>query len=133
MKEEATNADAYMMPVLGVVRHEDDILFYDAPILFTIRDANEERYIGIRAKSNNDFCIHWFAKISDERYADLRDGMIDIREPFTQCSLVLVLYEDFQSSIEQAAWVPPELLESRRMPVIGARLLPIAQKGSTIS
>lgn len=123
----------FVVPRLGDVEIEDTLLYYDGPVLFTVRSSNGGRYIGFWSDDLDDASVFWYSALSDERYQKLLSGEIEVRSPFVEVDYVLEARRSHSTAeYISAIWKSPAELDSEALPEEGYKFS-AAESDKTIS
>lgn len=115
--------EIFSLPCLGEVWHEDRIMYFDGPILFTVRNERGERYLGYWADAEDPYWTYLYAPISEERYISLLQGGIEVRDAFTEPAEILVLlWNTTTDEYEKSLWKTAQELDDEQLPQRGFRI-----------
>lgn len=113
----------FEIPGIGQVSMEDTLICYDEPFLYTIRSNKNERFLVFQSEITATHDIHWYSRIADEEYQKYLDGEIEMRAPFVERDEILETYWDYILGVyTQSRWLKPEELNTKMLPIPGARL-----------
>ena len=68
--------------ILGQLEMITEYEYYDCPRLFSCKNKENKKYIGLSVKDENDYQIWMYVFISDNRLKEVDMGKIDIRDIF---------------------------------------------------
>lgn len=72
------------IPVLGKLETFEVYEFYDEPLLYACKDKEGQIYLVVASIENDAFEDWIYAKVSDERFASIRQGDIDVHDSFAK-------------------------------------------------
>jgi hypothetical protein len=111
---------AFVVPYLGAVEIEDQLVHYDGPQLFTIRSENGGRYLGFWASETDAGSVFWYSAIADHCYRKLLRGEIEVRSVFTEANVVLEAHcSAVGSCYTSADWKQASDLDPEALPELG--------------
>ncbi len=112
----------FVLPHLGEVLFEDELVHYDGPVLFTVRSENGGRYLGFWADDTENASVYWYSPISDSRYRDLLRGEIEVRQPFVEQESILIAHRSHANAeYESSEWRRSSELDRDALPEAGYR------------
>jgi len=119
MKDPKMSALFYI-PGIGQVSVEDEILYCDGLLLYTIRSENGGRFLGFRAFETDTDTIHWYSPISDQEYKSLLNGETELRYLFSDRKQVLEADRNHTTAeFTKGNWVQPDALNAKMLPSKG--------------
>ena len=113
----------FHLPGIGQVSIEDEILYYDEPVLYTIRSENGGRFLGFRAFETSADTVHWYSSISNQEYKSLLSGQTELRSLFSDREQVLEAHRNHTTAeFTKGNWIRPDALNAKMLPRDGYRL-----------
>lgn len=118
-------AEVFAIPLIGPVTLEDELVYYDGPLLFTVRAENGGRFLGFWAAQNATEGIFWFSPISDKRYSELLRGQLEVRLALSEPEAILEAHRDNATArYFESAWRLTSELDTSIFPESGYCLEP---------
>ena len=110
--------------VLGRLEIVETYAYYDEPILFSCKDAENNLYLVVAADENDQYETWLYAEVSAERLNSIRSGTIDLYNAFVNTENGYLLqvkfpYDQTEPSIES---VQSHRISEDMLPIPGERL-----------
>ncbi len=103
---------------------EQVLIEYDGPLLFVVKAKDGKLYVGFFAALDVEKEVYWYSFISEQRYARLLRGDMDIRSVFIdaeQSQVLEMTWKRGEDDVQCLVKAPSELCDDM-LPESGVRL-----------
>lgn len=101
--------------------YDETLLYYDEPLIFTLRDRAQNRYLAYMVdRSESDEITYYISPCSDYCYQQLTSGKLSLREAIAR-PRVYIWYTG--NTIKPGRWIEGSTLDEETLPDPGVPLV----------
>ncbi len=115
--------------VLGELEMIKEYEYYDCPRLFSCKNKEGKKYLGLSVKDEDDYQVWMYVFVSDRRLKEADTGEIDVYDVFVNAEEYSVyLVSTHNTNFDSVISVASSCIPKEYLPYKGQTLLPAEKK-----